>query len=58
MLEILVVRHRNQSIEVFSRQLVPEADLRIAESGELGHESAEPDAAIDGEDLGVAADVG
>ena len=52
-LEIVFVSHRDQRVEIFSRELVLERDLPASavspdDGGELRGQSGEPDAAIDG----------
>lgn len=57
--EIVVVGDGDQSVEIFPGELVLERDVVPAvEGGELGDHGGELDGAIDGEDLGLAADVG
>lgn len=56
-LQVVVVGDRDQGVEVFAGELVLERHVGFGEGGELGDESGELGAAIDGEDLGLAADV-
>lgn len=58
MVEIFVVGDGDQSFEIFAGELILNGDVVAAvEGGELGDQGEELDGAIDGEDLGLAADV-
>ena len=59
--KVVVVGDGDESVEVFAGELVLEGDvvvLGVAEGGEFGKHGGELDGAVDGEDFGVAADVG
>ena len=59
--KVVVVGDGDESVEVFAGELVLEGEVLwrgVAEGGELGEEGGELNGAVDGEDLGVAADVG
>ena len=61
MFEVVVVGDGDEGVEVLTGELVLEGEVLrggVADGGELGEEGGELDGAVDGEDLGVAADVG
>ena len=58
--EVVVVGDGDEGVETLAGELVLEEDVAcgVEEGGELGEHGGELDAAVDVEDLGVAADVG
>lgn len=57
--KILLVRDRDERVEIFARELVLDANLiGGADGGELGVEISEAHGTVDGEDLGLAVEVG
>ncbi|PON32570.1 hypothetical protein PanWU01x14_360100 [Parasponia andersonii] len=56
-LEVVVVGDGDQGVEVLPRELVLERHVTLGEGGELGDHGGELDSTVDGEDLGLAADV-
>jgi len=58
MIEIFFVINRDQSIEIFTKELILEANIGKHECGKLCHEVGEVDITMDGDDFVVAADVG
>ena len=61
MVEVVVVGDGDEGVEVLPWELVLEGEVlgvAAAEGGELGEHGGELDVEINGEDLGLAADVG
>jgi len=58
MIEIIFVINRDQSIEIFTKELMLEANIGKHECGKLCHEVGEVDITVDGDDFVVAANVG
>jgi len=58
MIKIFFVINRDQSIEIFTKELILEANIGKHECGKLCHEVGEVDITIGGDDFVVAADVG
>lgn len=57
MLQIFIIRNGNQSIQVFTRQLILKANFSVAKGGQFGEEDRELNVPVDGQDFGVAADI-
>ena len=58
-IEVVVVGDGDQGVEILAGELVLKGDLGVgAESGEPGDHGVELDVAVNGEDLGLAADIG